>query len=103
MFKKLFFISLITMFNIAFAGSNSITGKVIDKNGIEALTGAEVTIKELGKTFYTDFDGRFHIPNLDQSKTYTLVIHFVSYDEKVIHNLSPQDIQRGLVITLAKQ
>lgn len=61
--------------------SNSITGRVIDKNTNEVLAG--VTVFANGQKVYTDFDGKFIVPNLCGNKC-TIVISQISYEPQTV-------------------
>jgi len=63
----------------------SYTGKVLDAENAEALTGATVKIVELDQTVYVDFNGNFLIENVPVG-TYTLEVSFISYETKTIEN-----------------
>ena len=65
----------------------SFEGKVFDKVSNMPIFGAKVFIKELNKSFYTDFDGNFSLKNVKEG-TYHVVISFLSY----------QDVSRELTI-----
>ncbi len=75
------------------SGSNPVTpvqkvtlsGKVIDFNSGEALTGVEVSIEGTGIVTYTDFDGNFEIKDVVPG-TYNLIASFISYKNSLVEN-----------------
>lgn len=75
---------------------HTVSGTVSDNNG-EKLIGAYVTVDE-GKSYITDANGKFQIPNLKNGK-YSLVISFVGYEtgqkEVTIENI---DIQADIIL-----
>lgn len=68
---------------------NTIHGKVIDKNTGEALAGVRVMIEGSDVCVYTDLDGNFSLPNI-KAGNYNLKVSMISYQEKVIENISLQ-------------
>lgn len=107
MLKNLLIISSFILLSFSsFAGENATTtikGSVVDKEDKEVLTGVKVSIKELDKDFYSDFDGNFKLPNLDKNNTYTITISYVSYEDQTLTNVSPSDIHKKLTIALIKE
>lgn len=77
----------------AFAGNpapHSITGKVLDENNLEGLTGASVRIAELDRVVYASFDGSFKLDNIPDG-TYTLEVRCVSYERMVFSSVDVKD------------
>lgn len=62
------------------------SGKVIDANTKEPLTGALVTIEGTSFTGYTDFDGNFFITNVPVGK-YNITAHLVSYQSVALRSV----------------
>lgn len=61
-----------------FAGKGVVTGKVIFEDTGEAAAFANVYIQELGAGTTADFDGNFHLRNLEPGK-YTLSVRYNGY------------------------
>ncbi|MCZ4407976.1 carboxypeptidase-like regulatory domain-containing protein [Cryomorphaceae bacterium 1068] len=68
----------------------SYSGKVLDAENAEALTGATVKLVEIDQEVYADFDGEFIFENIPAG-TYTLEISFVSYDTKVVQDFTIEE------------
>lgn len=64
-----------------------INGQVQDFLSGEALTGAEVSIKESQKTVYTDFDGNFSFSQMAPG-TYNIVVSYISYDKSFVEQVT---------------
>jgi type 1 fimbria pilin len=60
------------------------SGKIIDSQTGEALTGVKVYIEDVKQETYTDFDGNFSLlaPN---SNDVTIKVSYISYEEKKIN------------------
>lgn len=65
----------------------TLTGKVIDFNSGEALTGVEVSIEGTSLVTYTDFDGNFEIKDVVPG-TYNLIASFISYRNSLVENFN---------------
>ncbi len=107
MLKNLLIISSFILISFtSFAGENATTtikGSVVDKEDQEVLTGVKISIKELNQDFYSDFDGNFKVPNLDNNSTYTITISYISYEDQILTDVSPADIHKKLAIALVKE
>jgi methionine-rich copper-binding protein CopC len=66
------------------------SGKVLDAENAEALTGATVKLVEINQEVFADFDGEFTFENIPAG-TYTLEISFVSYDTKVVEGFTIEE------------
>ena len=77
----------------------SITGKVIDLNSGEALTGVEISVEGLSQKVYSDFDGNFKIQNI-RSGSYNLIASLISYNKSFIEKLEIGEKGRNLDIKL---
>lgn len=64
----------------------NITGKVIDHETREALSGVAVKLDGFNKTVYSDFDGNFSFTNLYPGK-YDISITYPAYREIKIEKL----------------
>lgn len=62
------------------------SGKVLDKTNLEALTGAVIEIKELGKSTYASFDGSFSFENTPTGK-YTIVVSYIGYVDQTFTDI----------------
>ncbi len=69
-----------------FAQNGSITGKVIDENGL-GLPGANIIVLDTELGAATDTDGNFTIRNIP-SGTYSIRAQFVGYDSFTIDNIA---------------
>ncbi len=67
--------------------TTSITGKVIDKQTGEALTGVSVKLTGLNLTVYSDFDGNFVVDNILPGK-YELFVSMLTYEKMNKENFS---------------
>lgn len=76
--------------------THSLSGSVIDNTNLETLIGASIYVVETGETFYTDFEGNFHL-NIPEG-VYTFKVSLVSYKEFEIKNLH---ITKNLELDLA--
>jgi len=65
----------------------TLTGKVIDFNSGEALTGVEVKIEGTDIRAYTDFDGNFEIEDVIPGK-YNIIASYISYNKSFIENFN---------------
>ncbi len=65
----------------------TLTGKVIDFNSGEALTGVEVKIEGTDIKAYTDFDGNFKIEDVIPGK-YNIIASYISYNKSFIENFN---------------
>lgn len=81
--KITFLIALICINTLLSAQTGKITGKIIDGKTGETLPGATVLIEGTTKGASADFDGNFSISPV-ATGTYTLVISYVTYDNKKI-------------------
>ena len=63
----------------------SLSGKVIDFNSGEVLTGVEVTLEGTDIKAYTDFDGNFEIEEVKPGN-YNIIASYISYDKSLIEN-----------------
>lgn len=59
-----------------------VQGKILDMSNAEALTGAEIYIKELNLRAYASFDGSFNFESIP-SGVYTIEIHAPGYKKMV--------------------
>lgn len=95
-FSILLFVASVSLFagqtstnesqNTQVSVSNSISGKVVDKDTKEALAG--VAVMANGQKVYTDLDGNFTISNLCGSNC-ELSINMISYEPQTVSvNLS---------------
>ena len=73
----------------------SLTGKVIDFNSGEALTGVEIKIEGTDIKTYTDFDGNFKIEEVKPGN-YNIIASYISYDKSLIENFKA-DIENNEV------
>ena len=69
----------------------SYSGKVLDAENAEALTGATIRLVEIDREVFADFDGEFTFENIPAG-TYTLEISFISYETKIVQDFS---IEKG--------
>ncbi len=65
-----------------------ITGRVVDQNTGEALTGVRVSLEGTEVRVYTDFDGRFRFENLTPGM-YNLSATYVSYNRNLVEKIHP--------------
>lgn len=63
-----------------------LTGKVVDSETSEPLTGVALEIINTQTVIYTDFDGGFIINNLTPGY-YTIVVRYISYQDHLIENI----------------
>ncbi|MCD4697768.1 MAG: carboxypeptidase-like regulatory domain-containing protein [Bacteroidales bacterium] len=63
----------------------SLSGKVIDFETGEALTGVEVILEGIAIKAYTDFDGNFKIEGVKPGN-YNIIASYISYDKSLIEN-----------------
>jgi hypothetical protein len=98
--KALIILTLVIFAGFSFAGIDgngtgeaapvvkaiTLSGKVIDFNSGEVLTGVEVTIEGTNIVTYTDFDGIFEIKDVKPG-TYSLVASLISYKDSLVENL----------------
>jgi iron complex outermembrane receptor protein len=70
--------------SVAFAQTGTITGKVVDEDSGEPLTGANVLIKDTSKGTVTDIDGRFIIDDILAGPT-TIVVSFIGFESKEVN------------------
>src|SRR5690606_24252371 len=66
---------------LGFAQTGKITGKVTDSKTDEALPGANILVKELGRGAATNIEGTYTISLLEPG-TYTLQVSYVGYKTK---------------------
>jgi hypothetical protein len=71
------------------AATSSISGKVQDMQTGESLAGVKVILSGIGKTVYTDLEGKFSIENLTPG-SYDITVSLISYDNSLIENLEVQ-------------
>lgn len=84
---NLFLTVITTLFcGLIFAQKTSITGSVTDEADGTTIPGVQVSIDELTQTTRTDIDGKFKFNDI-QNGTYTLVLRYPDYDQKVIPNV----------------
>lgn len=77
----------------------NISGKIFDLSTGEALTGATITVLDSETATLSGFDGDFLIA-IPEKDSYSLRIEFVSYQKKIIRNITIenlQDLQIGLM------
>lgn len=99
-----FFLILVLAFN-AFAENDDnsknadaknpttiVTGKVIDNQTGETLTGVNINVPELGIDTYTDFKGQFKF-TVEKNRNYTLKASFISYEDKTLSSDKLSDKQ----------
>lgn len=77
-----------------------IRGKVIDASTREALIGATVEVVETKFVTATDIDGHFNITGLDANKTYSLLVKYLSYKNKLLGDIRPEAAGREIVVAL---
>ncbi len=63
----------------------SVTGKIIDFNTGETLTGVEVKIEGTQLKAYSDFDGNFFFENVNPGK-YNIIASFISYKKSLVED-----------------
>ena len=68
-----------------------VQGKILDMSNAEALTGAEIYIKELNLRAYASFDGSFNFESIP-SGVYTIEIHAPGYKKMVCES---QEVKPG--------
>jgi outer membrane receptor protein involved in Fe transport len=96
-----FLLALILPSFSLFAGTGTITGRVIDEKG-EVLIGASVLLEGTTTGVKTDLDGRFTLRNLEDGK-YSIVISYVSYEKKIITGVEVKGGQcEPLTVTLLR-
>lgn len=83
-YHRLAGVALLTLFLPVGAWAQDIRGMVVDSKTQEPLVGATVQVKGTSLGVATDIDGKFHFEGLDKSKSYTLVIQYVSYKTKIL-------------------
>lgn len=77
-----------------------IRGKVIDESTREALIGATVAVQGTGFVAATDIDGRFVFVGLDEQKSYTLTVKYLSYKDKTVKNVRPDANGHELTVAM---
>lgn len=82
-------VTFLLLFSAIVHAQKKITGSVINKKN-ETLVGATITILELQKSLFTDFEGKFQI-NLPQNKVYNLEISYIGYTTKTVNTNSLQN------------
>ncbi len=82
--------------SMLFGQTGTIKGTVADQNTKETLIGATVMIQGTTTGTITDFDGNYRIDNL-RPGTYNVECSYVSYDTKVINNITVQDNQETVL------
>lgn len=102
-YHRLAGVALLTLFLPVGAWAQDIRGMVVDSKTQEPLVGATVQVKGTSLGVATDIDGKFHFEGLDKSKSYTLVIQYVSYKTKNIDGVRAKadGAEDSLRITLA--
>lgn len=102
-YHRLAGIALLTLSLPVGAWAQDIRGMVVDSKTQEPLVGATVQVKGTSLGVATDIDGKFHFEGLDKSKSYTLVIQYVSYKTKNIDGVRAKadGAEDDLRITLA--
>ena len=98
--KVLFTVLFIAFLGITFGGNEGdspgttsntpvqsvvLTGKVVDLNSGESLTGVEVSIEGSDYKAYTDFDGNYKFENVKPGK-YNLIASYISYKKSLVEN-----------------
>lgn len=83
-YHRLTGVALLTLSLPMGAWAQDIRGTVVDSKTQEPLVGATVQVQGTSLGVATDIDGKFHFEGLDKSKSYTLVIQYVSYKTKNI-------------------
>jgi hypothetical protein len=78
--KLVLFLLSSLLLNVTFAGTGSISGKVVDSKNGETIIGATVMIEGTTVGTSTDLEGNFVIKNLEE-KTYNLVVKYFGYQE----------------------
>ncbi len=63
----------------------SFSGKVVDFNSGEVLTGVEVKLEGTDIKTYTDFDGKFKFKDVKPGQ-YNIIASYISYDKSLIEN-----------------
>ncbi|NME68121.1 SusC/RagA family TonB-linked outer membrane protein [Flammeovirga aprica] len=81
--KKLLFLSLLLISNIAFSQSRMITGTVVDGSQNAPIPGVSVKVKGITKGTITDLGGNFSLL-LEPSET-ELVFTFIGYKDKTVY------------------
>ena len=102
-FRKLLLLFVFAASTLAMSAQFKVSGVVVDESG-EAVIGASVVQKgKPSNGVATDIDGKFHYEGLDKSKSYTLVIQYVSYKTKNIDGVRAKadGAEDDLRITLA--
>ncbi len=66
-----------------------LSGKAIDAQTGEALSGVAITLTGLNKTVYTDFDGNFTVDDLQPGK-YNLTANLITYKETSLEKYAVQ-------------
>ena len=77
----------------------SFTGKVVDINTGETLTGAEVKIEGTDIKTYTDLDGNYLIEDIKPGK-YNIIASFISYKKSYVENFIADNKNNRLDIKL---
>lgn len=72
----------------SFAQGGKITGTVVDENG-ETIPGASIYLQSESSAKRTDINGNFELPIA--AGTYTMVVKFVSYKEKIITGITVKE------------
>ncbi|MCT4613282.1 MAG: carboxypeptidase-like regulatory domain-containing protein [Marinifilaceae bacterium] len=78
-----------------------LSGKVIDNETGESLTGVAIYIKELNKKVYTDFNGVFNFKNLKPGK-YNIETDYISYKTNQIADMNLDSNSNYIKLELTK-
>ena len=102
-YHRLTGVALLTLSLPMGAWAQDIRGTVVDSKTQEPLVGATVQVQGTSLGVATDIDGKFHFEGLDKSKSYPLVIQYVSYKTKNIDGVRAKadGAEDDLRITLA--
>ncbi|MGI8600627.1 MAG: TonB-dependent receptor [Chitinophagaceae bacterium] len=94
--KKLFYLFvLINSYEISNAQQLELKGRVTDKETIEPLPGATITIKKSDIAVTSNNDGYFNIPN-PPSGSFILVIKYVGYEITEL-NINPDERNNNII------
>jgi hypothetical protein len=74
-------------------------GIVIDHDSQEPIPGAKIEIEGLEMDLFTDFDGKFSIPEIDPG-SYNIQASFISYRNTNLNDTDISTSNQSLIITL---
>lgn len=77
---------VLSLYNLSFAQSGKITGRVIDANTGETLPGANVVIDGTTRGVQTDINGNYLLLNVPPG-TYTIVVSYVGYSTQRVNDV----------------